>query len=127
MATITFQPSAFFNEALLGSAQSGNGDTTNTVERPCDRIGLPAAIVLTSTVGTTPTVTVKILGSVDGVNWFNVAYALVATPETVTVADITVTTAVTATYLLRPHMPWRFLKLNYSANTNVTLTARAYI
>jgi len=127
MATISVQPSAFFNEVLLGSAQTGNTDTTNTAERSSDRIGLPAAVVLTSTVGATPTVTVKILASVDGVNWFNVGYALVATPETATVADITITTAITTTYLLRPHQPWRYLKLNYSANTNVTLTARAYV
>lgn len=127
MATIRFHPRRFWNAVLLGSAQTGNTDTTNTVDRGADRIGLPAAVVLTSTVGATPTVTVKILGSVDGTNWWNVAYALVATPETATVADITVTTAVTTTYLLRADQPWRFLKLNYSANTNVTLTARAYV
>jgi len=127
MATIRFRPSRWWNTVVLGTAQTGDVDTTNTVDRGADRIGLPAAVVLTSTVGSTPTVTVKILASVDGINWFNVAYALVATPETVTVADITVTTAVTTTYLLRPDQPWRFLKLNYSANTNVTLTCRAYV
>ncbi len=108
---------------VLGTAQTGNVDTTNTLDRESYRG--PAAVVLTSTVGATPTVTVKILGSVDGTNFYNIAYALVATPETVTVADITVTTATTVTYLLRPDHAWRYLKLNYSANTNVTLTATA--
>ncbi|MCI0344978.1 MAG: hypothetical protein L0221_05955, partial [Chloroflexi bacterium] len=64
---------------------------------------------------------------VDGTNFYKIPYALVATPETVAVADITVTAAVTTTYLLRPDHAWRFLKLNYSANTNVTLTATAYL
>jgi len=109
----------------LGTAQTGNVDTTNTFDRG-DHRG-PASVVLTTTVGGTPTVTVKILGSVDGTNFYNVAYSLVATPETVAVANITVTTATTTTYLLRPNHSWRFLKLNYSANTNVTSTATAYI
>ncbi len=111
--------------ATLGTAQTGNGDTTNTLDRG-DHRG-PAAVVLDSTVGATPTVTVQILGSVDGTNFYKIPYALVATPETVAVADITVTAAVTTTYLLRPDHAWRFLKLNYSANTNVTLTATAYL
>jgi hypothetical protein len=110
---------------VLGTAQTGNADTTNTLDRG-DHHG-PAAVVLTSAIGATPTVTVQILGSVDGVNFFKIAYALVATPETVAVADITVTTAVTTTYLLRPDHAWRFLKLNYAANTNVTLTATAFV
>jgi hypothetical protein len=110
---------------VLGTAQTGNADTTDTLDRGSHRG--PAAVVLVSTVGATPTVTVQILGSVDGVNFFKIAYALVATPETVAVADITVTAAVTTTYLLRPDHAWRFLKLNYAANTNVTLTATAYL
>lgn len=108
----------------LGTAQTGNADTTNTA----DRGGLsgPAAVVVTSTIGATPTVAVNIQGSADGTNFYNVAYSLVATPETVAVAAITITTAVTTTYLLRPSHAWRYLKLAYSSNTNVTLTATAY-
>lgn len=110
--------------AVLSTAQTGNGDSTNTADR-----GLlhgPGAVVITSTVGATPTVTVNIQGSVDGANFYNVPYALVATPETQTVAAITITSAVTTTYLLRPDHAWRYLKLVYSANTNVTLTATAW-
>jgi hypothetical protein len=109
----------------LSTAQTGNADSTNTADRGhSQRAG---AVVITSTVGATPTVTVNIVGSVDGTNFFNVPYALVATPETIAVAAITITTAVTTTYLLRPNHAWRFLKLVYSANTNVTLTATAYL
>lgn len=105
----------------LGTAQTGNTDTTNTLDRgTLRRSGL---LTIVSTIGATPTVTVNILGSADGVTFYNVPYALVATPETITVAAITITTAVTGHYVLRTDHPWRFLKLNYSANTNVTLTA----
>ncbi len=109
---------------VLSAAQTGNGDSTNTVQRSPGGAG---AVVITSAVGATPTVTVNIQGSVDGTNFFNIPYALVATPETLSVAAITITTAVTTTYLLRPNSPWQFLKLAYSANTNVTLTATAFV
>ena len=115
----------------LSTAQTGNADSTNTADRGLPGglpgTGNPGAIVITSTVGATPTVTVNILGSADGTNFYNIAYALAATPETAAVAAITITTAVTTTYLLRPNHAWRYLKLNYSANTNVTLTATAYL
>lgn len=105
----------------LGTAQTGNADTTNTVDRGSSRG--PAVVKVVSTIGATPTVTVNILGSMDGTNFFNVAYATTAAPETPVVSAITITTATTGHYILRPSHPWRYLKLNYSANTNVTLTA----
>ena len=114
----------YVDGVVLGTAQTGNADTTNTAFRAItDTATGPAAVIITSTIGATPTVTVNILGSVDGTNFFNIPYALVATPATFVIAAITITTAVTTTYLLQPQQPWQYLKLNYSANTNVTLTA----
>jgi len=109
----------------LSTAQTGNADSTNTMDRGYT-LGGPVMLRIISTIGATPTVTVNILGSADGTNFYNVPYALVATPETPVVSAITITTAVTTVYILRPAQPWRFLKLNYSANTNVTLTVDAY-
>lgn len=109
----------------LATAQTGNGDSTNIARRGFrDRGG---AVVITSTIGATPTVTVNIQGSVDGATWFNVPYSLVATPRTFVLTAITITTAVTTTYLLQELIPFRYLKLALSANTNVTLTADAYL
>lgn len=127
MATLTYGTGATGNSIALSSAVTGNGDSTNTADRGIDKIGDPAALVVTSTVGATPTVTLNIQGSVDGTNWYNVAYSLVATPETVAVAALTITTAVTTTYLLRPNHAWRYLKTVRSANTNVTLTETVYL
>jgi hypothetical protein len=107
----------------LGSAQTGNVDSTNTLDRGENRG--PGAVVVTSAVGGTPTVKLDIQGSVDGTNWFNIPYALVATPSTFVVTQITITSAVTTVYLLQTGQPWRYLKLVYSSNTNVTLTATA--
>jgi hypothetical protein len=109
----------------LGTAQTGNADSTNTADR-LDRTG-GGAVVITSAIGATPTVTVNIQGSSNGTTWFNIPYALVATPRTFVLTAITITTAVTTTYLLQELIYWRYLKLVYSANTNVTLTADAYL
>ena len=122
MATLTARAGTHLpNSASLSAAQTGNGPSTNVVDRGSG-VG-PALLQIVSTVGATPTVTVAIEGSVDGTSWFNVAYALPATPETVAVANLTITTATTTRVILRPNHPWRFLRLTYSANTNVTLTA----
>ena len=109
----------------LSTTQTGNADSTNTIDRGIRADG--GAVVITSTIGATPTVTVNILGSVDGVNFFNIPYSLVATPRTFVLTAITITTAVTTTYLLQELVPWRYIKLNYSANTNVTLTADVFV
>src|SRR3990170_1430542 len=122
MATVDVRPNS---SAVLGTAQTGNGDTTNTADRGFARGG--GAIILTSAIGSTPTVTVNIQGSVDGSTWFNIPYSLVATPRTFVITAITITTAVTTTYLLQELVFWRYLKVVYSANTNVTLTATAYL
>jgi hypothetical protein len=108
----------------LSVAQVGNGDSTNIALRGGAGGG---AVVITSAIGATPTVTVNIQGSADGVNWFNVPYALVATPRTFVLTALTITTAVTTTYLLQELVFWRYLKLALTANTNVTLTATAYL
>ena len=84
--------------------------------------------VVVSNVGTgSPTFTFTIQGSADGVNYFNAAYSLVATPSTFVVAPITTTTTNTITYLLQPNQGWNFLKLNISALTTETVDAVAYL
>lgn len=112
----------------LSVAQTGNGDSTNIgVVNGGRDVRSPGAIVITTTVGATPTVTVNIQGSVDNLNWFNIPYALIATPATFVVSPITITTAVTTTYLLQPNQPWQYVKTVASSNTNVTITATAYL
>jgi hypothetical protein len=112
----------------LSDAQTGNADSTNIAVRGTRDTTRQGAVVITSAVGATPTVTVNIRGSVDGVNWVNVPYSAENTfSATWVVTALTITTAKTGFYVLQPGMAWRMLKLVYSANTNVTLTADAYL
>jgi hypothetical protein len=110
--------------AILSVAQTGNGDSQNTGFRDTGPMPSGGAFIITSAIGATPTVTVNAQGSVDGAAFFNVPYALVATPRTFVLSAITITTAVTTTYLLQELVFYRFFKLVYSANTNVTLDAK---
>ena len=81
------------------------------------------ALIITSAIGATPTVTVNIQGSIDGTTFVNVPYSAENTiSATWVVTALTITTAKTGFYALQPGMPWRYLKLVMSANTNVTLT-----
>ena len=110
------------NAANLSTAQAGNGASTNVVDRGA-ATERPALLTITTTVGATPTCTYAIEGSADGGDWFPVAYADAATPETVSVATFQITTATTVRKILRIGHPWRYLRVTYSANTNVTNTA----
>ena len=105
----------------LSLAQTGNGASTNVADRG-PAVG-PALLTIVSVAGATPALTVDIQGSMDAADWWNVAYATTAAPETPVVAQIsTITTSTTTRLILRPYHPWRYLRLFYSANVNLTLT-----
>lgn len=108
---------------VMGTSQTGNV-TTDTVARA--NMTTPAAIVITNVAGGGPTVTANIQGSVDGVNFFNIPYALVGAPSTFVLTAITITASVTTAYLLQPNQPWKYVNVAYSANTNETLTTTYY-
>ncbi len=114
------------NQVQLSNAQTGNGVSTNIADRGA-AVDRPALLTITTTVGATPTCTYAIEGSADGSTWFAVSYADSGTPDTGSVATFAITTAGTTRKILRPSQPWRYLRLAYSANTNVTNTAVLHV
>src|SRR5262245_49569633 len=122
MATLDAAPSGGAPDQVnLSSAQTGNGVSTNIADRG-PAVG-PALIKITTTIGATPTCTYALEGSPDGTNWYAVPYADSATPTTVSVATFAITTATTVWKIVQANSPVRFLRITYSANTNVTNTA----
>jgi hypothetical protein len=77
--------------AALSAAQTGTGDSTNTAMRAGNRTrrNVPA-IEVVPTYGGSATFTFTIKGSVDGLTFYNIPYALIATPSTFVVAAITI-------------------------------------
>lgn len=90
-----------------------------------DYVGL----VITSVIGTaTVSTLVDIQGSFDGTNWFNVGYATMAAPQTVTFAQLTITTAVATSYkIVGPgeisYVAYKFLRLKFTTNSNIIISA----
>jgi len=111
--------------ASLSAAQTGNGVTTNIVDRS-GTLGA-AQVVITTTIGATPTCTYALEGSLDGAAWAAQEYADSATPTVKTTATFVITTATTKTLIVSDNVAWRFLRITYSANTNVTNTADVFI
>jgi hypothetical protein len=117
MATLTASPG--IPVPLLAANQSGASFNSDVI----DRSGMsgPATVQIGSTAGTT--IKADIQGSEDGTNWFNVEYALIATPTTKVVTQITITTTVIVTYLVSGGYGYRFLRVAFSANTGMTINA----
>ena len=108
--------------ANLQTAQTGNADSTNTIQR-YQETERQMILRVVSTVGATPTVTFTILGSDDGTTFYNIPYvSLAAAGGAYTTAALTITTAVTSLYALMMGRSWKFIKTNMAANTNVTIT-----
>lgn len=112
------------SSAVLTTAQVGTGDSTNVAFRGARYDG--GAIVVANVGTGSPTFTYTIQGSMDGTNFYNIPYALVATPRTFVVTAITTTTTNTITYLLQETVPYQYVKLNISALTTETVTATYY-
>ena len=111
--------------ANLSAAQTGSGPSTNVVDRG-GSTG-PVLLRLTTTVGATPTCTYAIEGSPDNVNFFPVQYADSASPQTLVITTFVITSAVTVFKLIPALIPVRFLRVTYSANTNITNTLDAFV
>lgn len=86
----------------------------------------PAALVIANVGTGSPAMSVDLQASVDNLTFYNVAYALVATPNTVAVAQIAITTTATTTYLLVTDQAWRYLKVVVTAVTTETYSATYY-
>jgi hypothetical protein len=125
MAVVDANPTNDYGDiGNLSTAQVGNGASTNVADRG-GAIG-PALLRVTTAIGATPTCTYAIEGSADNVNWYPVQYADSATPGTVVVTTFVITTAITALKIIQPNQPVRYLRVTYSANTNVTNTTDVF-
>jgi len=124
LAGITPTNTGFPTAFVLGTGQTTNVDTTNTYDAgDPDPKGSPRLVRVVTTIGATPTCTYTINGSVDNTVWTALNYADIASLGTVTNAAFIITTATTAVKVIPPGQRWRYIKVTYSLNTNVTNTA----
>jgi len=138
----SFVIGACTNVTTPASATAGHYTKTTFNSDVWDSKGMAyqVGIVLTSVIGTAPVTTkVDIQGSLDydpikqaagTVNgtWFNVPYAIITAPQTLAVAQLTVTTATSTNYKMAApgepnYFPYRYLRLQFSSSTNIVMSA----
>lgn len=113
---------------VAGSTTAAHSTKTTYYSDVFDRAKTSGAggLVITSVSGTAPVTTLMdIQGSVDGTAWYNLPYALVATPTTFVVSQVTIVAGTTTTYLLQSGQAWRFARLKLGSNTNLDVSAIA--
>jgi len=121
MATLPANASGRTPEIVpLSVAQAGNGPSTNVADRgPSHKGGI---VQIRTAVGGTPTCTYLIEVSADGVSWSPATYADVATPTVNSTSTFVITAATIVQKIVKQPAPWRYVRVTYSANTNVTNT-----
>lgn len=78
-------------------------------------------------IGATPTVTWKFQGSIDGTNWFDVAYVTDASDTLSTATEVDTTVSQSVHFLANPGTrKYKFFRCVTSANTNVTYNSAIY-
>jgi hypothetical protein len=106
----------------LSDAQTGTGASTNVADRGFCHKGWEICRILT-TIGATPTCTYALEVSADGSSFAAATYADIGTPTTDVATTFVVTTATTVQKIIKAASAWRYFRITYSANTNVTNTA----
>ena len=121
MGTLLARASARNPEMVtLSAAQAGNGVSTNIAERGPSHKG--GAVRIVTAAGATPTCTYLIEVSVDGSVWTAATWADVSTPTVDSTATFVITTTGVTTKIVKQPAFWRFIRVTYSANTNVVNT-----
>lgn len=118
----------------LANAQAGNGVSTNIVARRADRMGVASLLRITTAIGATPTCTYLVEGSAVGgavaADWYALPTQDWPTaggpPGALTSATFVITTAAAFWKVVPVDLPWIWLRVTFSANTNVTNTVDLY-
>lgn len=115
---------------LISEAQTGNGNSEvfffDGLGVGGENVREPTLVRFVTTVGSTPTCTYSIQASLDNSNWFSVRYADSATPTVFSTSTFTLTSATTVVKVVKGAQKYRYLRVVYSSNTNVTNTVDVY-
>lgn len=114
-----------FDKHLLAPAGSTGNATHNAV-----KLGPYEALVfhfVVEATGATPTVTYKFQGSVDGSNWFDIAYVTDANDTVAVSTRVRTTVGSDVAFLSNPvARRYQYVRLVTSSNTNVTYRGEVY-
>lgn len=118
----------FVTSFSMGSAQTGNADTTNTFDFGEVKDQDPVLIKIAATGTTTPTCTYAIKGSVDDSTYVSLEFSDSSDWDTFASDTFALTptgTTTTVYKMVKGGQNYRYLKVVMSSNTNVTNTIDA--
>lgn len=123
---------AFFTDVTYLAPVGSTGNLDGTL--PAQQKQVPPQCVTTAfqfvieAVGSTPTVTFKYQGSLDGTNWFDVLYTTDASDTAATTAITKTGTGAFVVFLNGNSFDrfYKYFRVVTSANTNVTYRAEMY-
>lgn len=104
----------------LSDAQTGTGASTNVADRGVAHRG--GIVRISTIVGATPTCTYALEVSADNTTFVAATYADTSTPNTDVATTFALTTSTSVTKIIKVPSGWRYFRVTYSANTNVTNT-----
>ena len=120
-----FQVGSIISEAQTGTGNSEVFDFQN-LGVGGENVREPTLVRIVTTVGSTPTCTYQIQGSVDKSNWSNLLYADSSAPTSFSSSTFTLTSATTVVKVIKAAQKYRYVRVVYSSNTNVTNTVDIY-
>lgn len=123
--SVTPAANAYPTGTVVSSAQTGNANST-VYDFGNMRPRQQVLVRIVTTVGATPTCTYAIQGSSDNSTFTALNYADLTTPFTVVSSTFVLTTAGTTVKVVQANQQYRYLRVTYSANTNVTNTTDIY-
>lgn len=120
-----YQIGTIISEAQTGTGNSEVFDFQNSGVGG-ENVREPTLVRFVTTVGATPTCTYQIQASLDKSNWFSVPYADSATPTVFSTSTFALTSATTVVKVVKGGQKYRYIRVVYSSNTNVTNTVDVY-
>ena len=117
---------------VLSDAQTGTGDSTNTWDYgDMGQFGnnirtLPLLVRVAATAGATPACTYAINISVDDSTYTAAEWADSSDPSTVLTSTFDINGTATVVAIIQPGQVFRYLKVTYSLNTNITNTVDVF-
>ncbi len=118
---------AFFNGpaylAATGTAGNVTGASVATNPNGCGH----AVQFVVEVAGSTPTVTWKVQGSLDGTNWYDVLYVTDASDTAASAAKVRTTVGADLIFISNPvARQYKYYRVVTTANTNVTYRCEQY-
>lgn len=131
-AGVTPAINGFATGTVIATALGGNVSTSvfdfGTTGQFANNIRpYPSLVRITTVIGATPSCTYAIQGSVDNSTYTALQYADSATPTTfVNTTFVLTTPATTVVKIIKPNQVYRYLKVVFTLNTNITNTIDVY-